>query len=147
MPRNKNTRKKQQKPGVMVGNISDVGGDVNVAAGDITTHHVATGLSAADVGQLFDQIYAGIENRADTTPGKKENLQDEVQQIQSQVTEAVQKKENIDEAFLLRRFRNIASMAPDLLDVIVATLANPLAGLGVAVAKLAKKAKEEMGPT
>ena len=34
-------------------------------------------------------------------------------------------------------------MAPDVLDVIVATLGNPLAGLGVAAKKIAEKAKEE----
>jgi hypothetical protein len=35
-------------------------------------------------------------------------------------------------------------MAPDLLDMLVATLANPLTGLGVAVKKIAEKAKEEV---
>jgi hypothetical protein len=34
-------------------------------------------------------------------------------------------------------------MAPDLLDVVVVTLENPLAGLGVAVKKIADKAKQE----
>jgi hypothetical protein len=46
------------------------------------------------------------------------------------------------EGFLSRRFRNIARLAPDVLDL-VAMLANPLAGLGVAVKKIAEKAKEE----
>lgn len=34
-------------------------------------------------------------------------------------------------------------MAPDILDVVVATLGNPLAGIGGAVKKIAEKAKEE----
>jgi len=34
-------------------------------------------------------------------------------------------------------------MSPDILDVVVATLGNPLAGLGVAVEKIAEKAKVE----
>ncbi len=63
--------------------------------------------------------------------------------IQSTVAEAAQKHEKVDEGFLSRRFRNIARMAPDVLDLVVATLANPLAGLGVTVKKLAEKAKEE----
>src|SRR5687768_9545908 len=54
-----------------------------------------------------------------------------------------QKNEKVNESFLSPRFRNIARMAPDVLDVIVASLANPLAGLGVAVKKIAEKAKEE----
>ena len=57
--------------------------------------------------------------------------------------EATQKNEKLDEGFLSRRFRNIAPMAPDVLDVVVATVANPLAGLGVAVKKIAEKAKQE----
>ena len=66
-----------------------------------------------------------------------------MQEIQSTVTEAAQKNEKVDEGFLSRRFRNIARMAPDVLDLVVAMLANPLAGLGVAVKKIAEKAKEE----
>jgi hypothetical protein len=50
----------------------------------------------------------------------------------------------VDKSFLSRRFRNIARMAPDVLDLVVAMLANPLAGLGVVVKKVAEKAKEEM---
>jgi hypothetical protein len=57
------------------------------------------------------------------------------------VTEAVEKKKKVDESFLARRFRNVARMAPDILDVVVAALANPLAGMGVAVKKIAEKAK------
>jgi hypothetical protein len=34
-------------------------------------------------------------------------------------------------------------MAPDVLDLVVTMLANPLAGLGVAVKKIAEKAKDE----
>jgi hypothetical protein len=34
-------------------------------------------------------------------------------------------------------------MATDVLDVVVATLSNPLAGIGVSVKKLVKKEKEE----
>ena len=41
------------------------------------------------------------------------------------------------------RSRNIARIAPDMLDMVVATLANPLAGLGMVVKKIAEKAKEE----
>ena len=67
----------------------------------------------------------------------------EVKEIQSTVTEAVQKNEKVDEGFLSRRFRNIARMTHAVLNVVVATLVNPLAGLGVAVKKFARKAKNQ----
>ena len=106
-------------------------------------HQTTTGLNAGDIKQLFDQLYTAIETNAKTSLANKEDLKAEVKELQSTITEAVQKNEKVDEGFLSCRFRNIARMAPDLLDVVVATLANPLAGLGVAAMKLAAKAKEE----
>ena len=141
MPKKKRTSNKQTT--VRVGNVSDVSGNVNVAGGNITTHHTTTGLSAAEIGQLFDDLYAKIETRPETPTADKEDLKAEVKEIQTTVTEAAQENEKVDEGFLSRRFRNIARMAPDVLDVVVTTLGNPLAGLGVAVKKIAEKAKEE----
>ena len=141
MPKKKRESNKQTS--VRVGNISDISGNVNVAGGNITTHHTVTGLSAADIKQLFDGLYTVIDSNKKVSPTKKEDLKAEVQEIQSTVTQAVQKNEKLDEGFLSRSFRNIARMAPDVLDVVVSTLANPLAGLGVAVRKIAERAKEE----
>lgn len=139
----KNKRKSREPEGVNIGDISNISGNVNVAGGNITTHHTVTGLSAAGIKQLFDGLYSQIDARANTSPADKEDIKAEVIEIQSTVTKAVQKNEKIDESFLSRRFRNIARMAPDVLDVVVATLGNPLAGLGVAAKKIAEKAKEE----
>jgi len=141
MPKRKRSTTNQTS--VRAGNISDISGNVNVAGGDITTHHTTTGLSAGEIKQLFDGLYANIDARFNTSPADKEDIKAEVKEIQSTVTEAAQKNEKVDEGFLSRRFRNIARMAPDVLDVVVATLGNPLAGLGVAVKKIAEKAKEE----
>lgn len=140
MPK-KNIAAKQTN--VKVGNISDISGNINIAGGNITTHQTTTGLSVSEIQQLFDGLYTAIKTRSSTPPATKEDLDAEVKEIQSAVTQAAQKNEKVDESFLSRRFRNIARMAPDVLDVIVATLANPLAGLGVAVKKIAEKAKGE----
>jgi hypothetical protein len=79
-----------------------------------------------------------------TPPAVKEVLNAEVKEIQTIVTHAAQKRNKVDESFLSRLFRNIAHMAPDILDVITSTLANPLAGMGIAVKKIAEKSKEEI---
>jgi hypothetical protein len=142
MPKKKRANTSGKQTSVRTGNISDISGNVNVAGGDITTHHT-TGLSAGEIKQLFDELYTRIETRPETPAADKEDLKAEVKEIQATVTEAAQKNEKVDEGFLSRRFRNIARMAPDVLDVVVATLGNPLAGLGVAVKKIAEKAKEE----
>lgn len=143
MPRKKN--QSGNKSRIRVGNISKVDGSVNIAGGNITTHHTTIDLNMKELEQLFDQLYTTIEANKKVSSAKKEDLKAEVEEIQATVTEAAQKNEKVDESFLSRRFRNIARMAPDVLDVVVATLANPLAGLGVAVKKIAEKAREETG--
>ena len=125
-----------------VGNISDISGAVNIAGGNITTHQTTSSLSAAEIEQLFNGLYRELDRRADLPSADKEDLKADVKEIQTAVTEAAQSDKKMDEGFLSRRFRNMARMAPDLLDVVVATLTNPLAGLGVAVKKIADKAKE-----
>jgi hypothetical protein len=133
-----------QRNTVSVGNITGVSGNLNIAGGNIETHQT-NGLSAAEIRQLFDGLYTKIDTRENTPPNVKEGLKADVEEIQEKVNEAVEKKETLEENFLLRRFKSIARMAPDILDVVVASLANPLGGLGVAVAKIAQKAKEDTG--
>jgi hypothetical protein len=132
-----------QSTNVSVGHISGIKGTVNIAAGNITTHHTNTGLNAADIKPLFDELYKSIDTHANVSSADKDDLKAEVKEIQSTITKATEKNEKVDESFISRRFRNIARMAPDILDVVVATIGNPLAGLGVAVKKIAEKAKEE----
>jgi hypothetical protein len=128
---------------VTVGDISGVSGEVNIAGGNITKTTTGTGLTAADIKRIFDQLYTSIDASPKAPPASKEDVKAEVKDIQATVTEAVQKSQPVDESFLARRFRNIARMAPDILDVVVASLGNPLAGLGVAVKKIAEKAKTD----
>jgi cell division septum initiation protein DivIVA len=128
---------------ISVGDISNTRGTVNIAGRDIVTHHTTSGLSAAEIKQLFDQIYSRIETRPNTSTADREDLKAAVEEIQQSITTATQKNESVDEVFLARRFRNIARMAPDILDVVVAVLVNPLAGLGVAIKKIAEKVKVE----
>jgi len=143
MPKKKRTTSSQ--PGVKVGNISNVGGNFTLAGRDVITQTTTTtGLGGKDLKPLFDQLYAAIEARVGTSPTVKEDLKADVKDIQDTLAKAAKKNEKADEGFLARRFRNIARMAPDILEVAVATLGGPLAGLGVAAKKIAEKAKEEV---
>ena len=80
------------------------------------------------------------------TSAVKDDLKAEVKEIQSTVIEAAQQRKKVDEGYLARRFRNIARLAPDVLGVVAAMLASPLAGLGVVAKKIAEKAKEQTSP-
>src|SRR5215216_2003317 len=104
MPKKKRTTGNQ----VRVGDISGLSGNMNVAGGDITAHQTITGSSAAEIKQLFDQLYTTIESRAETPPKDQEGLKAEVEEIQTTVTEAIEQKKEVSESFLLRRFKSIA---------------------------------------
>lgn len=137
-------KRDDQQVNIKVGNISGVSGEVNIAGRDITMNKTITGLSGAEIAQLFNQLHSAIEANAKASPADKDDLKAEVKEIQSMLSEAAQKNEKVEEGFLAYRFRNIARMAPYyVLDIVAATLANPLAWLGIAVKKIAGKAKEE----
>ena len=132
-------REEHRSSSITIDTISDISGQVNIAGGDITITRISTSQSQ----QLFDPVYKKIEAQPRVSPDQKEALKAEVEEIQSSVTASTQNKEFLDENFLFRRFRNIARMAPDVLDVIVKTLANPVLGLGEVARKIALKATQE----
>lgn len=129
-----------------VGNISiggSMSGNLVVGNNNQVSNTISNGLGAADIKQLFDSVYSKIDALPQLDKAVKEDAKEEIRDIQENITEAVTNKGNLDESFLTRRFRSIARMAPDILDVIVSTIANPLGGVGVAVKKIADKAKVE----
>jgi hypothetical protein len=119
--------------------ISDISGEVNIAGGDITITRISTLKSQ----QLFDSAYKKIEAKKQISSDQRDALVAEVEEIQSAVTAGPQNKDKLDESFLAHHFRNIARMAPDVLDVAVKTLANPALGLGEVARKIAIKATKK----
>jgi len=144
----KNKRTGGTHTDIRIGDINDVSGSINIAGGNITTHQTTGGLNAAQIEQLFNQLYTDIDaHHSKISAANKEDIKSEVQEIQTMVTDVVKTNKEVDDSFFTRRFRNIARIAPDILDVIVATLTNPLAGVGIAVRKIAERAQEDIRPT
>jgi hypothetical protein len=115
-----------------------IGGSVTVSGGGdfVGRDQVKqVGLTGPDVADLFKPIYAAIEARPETPAADRADLKADVEEIQAEVA----KGDKADESFLARRLRNLRRMAPDILEVVLATLANPAAGLGAVAAKVAKR--------
>ena len=126
---------------IRTGDMDNNRGTINIAG-----ESVVTGLSAAEVARLFREINSDIDKKSKTTQAKKKKIKAEVKEIKAAVADAAGNDRQL-KGFLAERFRNIARMAPDALDVVVAALANPLAGLGVAAKKIADKAREDAKAT
>jgi hypothetical protein len=125
----------------------NINGDVNTGGGDIAARDIkkrdviqSNSLSSVNTKTLFKPIYAQIQSQSDLSKDDKNDLVAAVEEIEQKVTE---EKDYVDESFIERRLRNIARMAPDILDVVVKTLANPAIGLASIAQKIAQKAEKE----
>jgi hypothetical protein len=122
---------------------ANAGGDLVV--GDHNTvvrgsGNVLQTLSPAEAAQLFAPVYEAIEAKTGLPELDKADLKADVGGLEEDAANPA--PESVDESFLARRLRNIERMAPDIIDVIVATLANPAVGLGVVGAKIKARANE-----
>ncbi len=130
-------------PRIDTGGGAYIAGGVDTGGGDFAgrDQHKTIGLSATEVVQLFEKLYAAVDARPNTSPTVKEDLKTKLKEVQAEVAKAGK----ADEAFLARRLRNIGRMAPDILEVMIATFANRAAGLGLIAKKVADKMKEAVG--
>jgi hypothetical protein len=100
-----------------------------------------TGANLDEIEKLFNSIYSKIEDRSGLTNQDKIDMKSEVDEIRQELS----RKENINEGFIMRRLRNVGRMAPDILEVALAVIANPAAGFGVIGIKIAEKIKASAG--
>ncbi len=125
--------------GVHVERGDFVGRDKNVsvgAGGIIVQGDAEINSQAALQKELFESILKRIEERPNTPPADADDLKANVQEFKAEAD----KGEQADESFLGRRLRNIQRIAPDIGEVMLATIANPAAGFAMIVKKVAERA-------
>lgn len=121
---------------ISVGDISDSEG---VAIGRGARVEIRSGIGTKELAQLFSPIYKKIESRPPDPSVEKEEITDRVKRIEKEVATG----EKAEPTKVERWLRNLAAMAPDILDVTVAALTSPIAGISMAIRKIAQKVKEE----
>ena len=153
--RKKNTSKKNTGGGVQVGgNVDTGGGDFVgrdkkvvvgergvVVGGNVSNSNIVTGDgNLVNLEQAFAPVYEAIERKA-LHPEQKADLKADVKEIEAEAA----KGDKADEGFLARRLRNLRRMAPDILDVMIASMGGPVSAGTAILKKLMAKAKEEAG--
>jgi len=118
----------------VTGNKIETTGGSKYVGGDDNS---VTGWSAKDVENFFVSISQLIDVKRDIDPQDKPDLKADLKDVQTEVA----KGEDADESFLERRLRSIKRMAPDILETIATTLADPKAGLAMVIRKVMIKAK------
>lgn len=121
----------------------NIKGSVNTGGGDIASGDISKGdvhqiydSQIVDYGKLFQPVYQSIEHKKAIPQKDRQYLKKTVSEIQTEV----EKESSARKAFIERRLRNISKMAPDIFEVILNTIANPIIGLTTLAQKIAQKA-------
>jgi redox-regulated HSP33 family molecular chaperone len=91
--------------------------------------------------QAFSTVYQAIAERQNTSPQEKDELKSLVKDAEEEIKQA-----EPNERLLTRVFKDIQKMAPDILEVALASLASPAAGLSLAAKKVLDKAAQSARP-
>ncbi|MCA2001453.1 MAG: hypothetical protein LDL51_06285 [Chloroflexi bacterium] len=115
-----------------------------VIGGDVKDSNIVVGNNnkvsnqVARIAPLFETIYRTVEASPSLSSPQKADVKAELEDIQTALEEP-----QPNEGFLLRRFRNIQRMAPEIVEVAFETLKNPIGGVAEVVKRVAKKMAEE----
>lgn len=126
------------KSEITTGNNSVViGGSVQGSNIVIGNKNTVTNTST-NIAPLFDEIYKKLDIQKDLSPDLKRDVKEELQEIKSALEDT-----KPDETFLARRFKNLKRMAPEIAEVALETLKNPISGVVEVIKKVSKKMAQE----
>jgi hypothetical protein len=125
------------------GNKTTAGGDIITAgAGSTVNVGKADPLAAANLLTELIKWEAQMKIKAGALQLSAEDKKDLIEQI-VKVREEAGKGQKADPGRLEKLVNTLGAMAPDIFEVAVTTLANPLGGVGLALKKVGEKAKVE----
>lgn len=121
-----------------------IGGNVNdsqvvATTGNVDINSTQINSSQNTISDAFKTVYVKIEERGVTPDVDKSELLSLVQNIETEVGNGNQ----INIAKTERWLKFLGEMAPDILDVVIKTLTNPLLGISEVVQKIAVKARKQ----
>lgn len=129
---------KNKKVGMSAGNGSIViGGDVtgsNIVLGNNNT----VSNQSVNISALLEEVYKKLDEKKDIKQQEKDDVRLDLQEMQKELAAP-----SPNESFLARRLRNIQRMAPDIAEVAIETLKNPIGGVAEVIKKIAKKMADE----
>jgi hypothetical protein len=128
MPKTRKT-----KPQIIQGGINITGNvdikNSKVAARDNVEKNVV------NINLSFAPVYHALKESTTIPLEDKKSLEAEVKQIEQEIN----KGDDAKPSFIKSRLENIQNMAPDIAEVVIATLQNPAAGVSLAVKKVVNK--------
>jgi hypothetical protein len=139
MASRKKTRKAVPRQSGDVITINNRGNNSAIAAGRGAKAVISQAANASELKKWRKDMERWIDAKMDLQPADKTDLKENV----AKVADEVSKGKQADSGRLERLLNVILSLAPDIFDVAIATLANPLAGIGLVARKIGERAKLE----
>jgi hypothetical protein len=118
----------------VVGSIQ-AGGHAKVGVTQSSVHKT----DDPDFEKLFELLEEKINTRPEDPNVDKEEIREQVSQIKAEAT----KGEQANREKLERWLQNLSRMAPDIVDVMAASLGGPISGLTAVIQKIAARVKAE----
>lgn len=135
MPRSKSKSPKNEAGDRF--NISITGNSNVAAVGRGARATVSSNSAGTEMDAWRKDMERRISGLKDLYPEDKSVLNQQVEQIAREL----EKGSQADAGRVERLFNTIAAMAPDILEVVIATLVSPLAGIGLVAKKIGDKAQ------
>lgn len=114
----------------------DVRAGRDIAGRDIIHQEISSGAILSIV-EWREQMESRIEAKPELSSVEKQDLKEQVQKIEQEV----QKGQQADPSRIEKLINTLAVMSEDIFEVAVATLGNPLAGLGLVAKKIGDRAR------
>lgn len=93
---------------------------------------------AGQVNNMFVSLLSDIDKQTALDDTQKKKIKEEISTINQELL-----KDKPTESFFAQRIANIKNIAPDIADVVLATVLNPAAGFSEIARKIAKKLKTD----
>lgn len=127
----------KSKPQVIQGGIN-ITGNVEIKNSKVAGRDNVE-KNVVNINVSFAPVYHALKENTTIPPDDKKKIEASVKQIETEIKKGVK----AEPSFIQKRLENIQKMAPDILEVVVASLQNPAAGIGLAVKKVINKFKSE----
>lgn len=131
-------KKKKSQGGISIGGNVNTGGGA-IAGRDIVNNYVTNENKSEVSHNVFAPIYESIQQISTLDNIQKEKLEENCKSLENEI-----EKDNVDTDKLEKILKNIIKLAPDIFDVIISTISNPIIGLSTVIQKITKKVQEEI---
>lgn len=128
---------KKSKPQITQGGIN-IKGNVTIKNSKVAGRDNVE-KKTTNVNISFAPVYHALKENTTIPPESKKAVEESIKEVEQEV----RKGDKAKGSFIEERLKNIQKMAPDIAEVLIATLLNPAAGISLAVKKVLSKVQAE----